>query len=95
MTSLDDLNCSYGELLFRPEWRQRRAQILTRDNYICQFCGSKDKKTLQVHHRQYHYIARLAKFQDPWDYSDECLITICKRCHDKGHALYKVPKIKI
>ncbi len=95
MTSLDNLSCSYGELLFRPEWKQKRLQILSRDNYTCQFCGATDKKALQVHHRQYHYISRLEKFKDPWDYPDECLITICKKCHDKGHSQYKVPKIAI
>lgn len=48
MVSLDRLNCSYGELLFRPEWKQKRKQILARDNYTCQFCGANDKKALQV-----------------------------------------------
>ncbi len=95
MVSLDKLNCSYGVLLFRPEWRQKRELILARDNYTCQFCGTTDNSLLQVHHRQYHYVCRLGKFKDPWDYPDECLITICKRCHDRGHAQYKVPKIKM
>lgn len=95
MVSLDKLNCSYGELLTRPEWKSKRLQILARDNYTCQICGSTDKKTLQVHHRQYHYVVRLCAFKKPWDYPDECLITICKRCHDRGHVQYKVPKIKI
>lgn len=93
MKSLDSLNCSYGELLFRPEWKQKRAQILFRDNYTCQFCGSTNRESLQVHHRQYHFINRLEKFKDPWDYPEECLITICKRCHDRGHAQFKVPNL--
>lgn len=95
MVLLDKLNCSYGELLFRPEWKLKREQILLRDNYTCQFCGSTQKNELQVHHRQYHYISRLGIFKKPWDYPDECLITICKCCHDKGHSKYKIPKIKM
>lgn len=95
MVSLDRLNCSYGELLFRPEWKQKRKQILARDNYTCQFCGANDKKALQVHHRQYLFVSRLNSFRKPWDYPDECLITVCKKCHDRGHAQYKIPKIKI
>ncbi len=95
MVSLDKLSCSYEELLSRPEWKQKRKRILLRDNYTCQFCGATSKSELQVHHRQYHYIARLGIFKQPWDYPDECLITICKKCHNRGHSLYNVPKIKI
>lgn len=91
--SLEKLDCSYGALLLRPEWKLKRQRILRRDNYTCQFCGA--TTDLQVHHRQYHYIGRLEMFKDPWDYPDECLITICRRCHNRGHAKYKVPRIKI
>lgn len=95
MTPLDNLNCSYRELLFRAEWKEKRLHILQRDNYTCQFCGCVDKNQLQVHHRQYHYVIRLGVLKAPWDYPDRCLITICKQCHDKGHAQYKIPIIKL
>ena len=91
MALLDGKHCSYGELLFRPEWRLKREIILARDNYTCQFCGAQED--LQVHHRQYHYVERLRIFKLPWDYPSECLITICQRCHSKGHSAYEIPTI--
>jgi hypothetical protein len=27
----------------------------------------------------------------PWDYEDRYLVTLCKKCHEAGHALIKVP----
>ncbi|MBR4052413.1 MAG: HNH endonuclease [Alistipes sp.] len=94
MAILEGAHSSYGALLFRPEWRAKRDEILRRDDYTCQFCGCQERSELQVHHRQYHYIARLDQFKLPWEYPDQCLITICKRCHSRGHALYTVPNIQ-
>ena len=91
MALLDSQHGSYGELLLRPEWKQKREVILHRDNHTCQFCGSREN--LQVHHRQYHYIERLCVFKMPWEYPSECLITICQQCHNRGHASYDVPTI--
>jgi hypothetical protein len=31
----------------------------------------------------------------PWDYTDNLLITLCEKCHQKGHKQYKVPTIYI
>lgn len=70
MALLDKEHCSYGELLFRPEWKRKREHILARDNYTCQFCGETDRKKLQVHHRQYHFVKRLEVFKMPWQYPD-------------------------
>lgn len=91
MAILEGKHASYGELLFRSEWKEKRQQILKRDQYTCQFCGCQDKSILQVHHRQYHFIDRLDRFKMPWEYPDSCLITICKRCHDRGHNQYQIP----
>lgn len=93
MAILEGKHASYGELLLRPEWKQRRIAILERDGYTCQFCGCTDRSILHVHHRQYHYIDRLDVFRMPWEYPDQCLITICKNCHNKGHYQYRVPTI--
>lgn len=93
MATFEGKYAVYTELLLRPEWKERRIGILERDQYTCQFCGSQERATLQVHHRQYHYIARLDSFKAPWEYPDQCLITICKNCHDKGHRQYRVPII--
>ena len=76
----------YQEDLKTDLWKRKREKILKRDNYKCQWCGS--TKELQVHHKYYE------KYHDgrvnAWDYPDRCLITLCKRCHEKCHQKYKV-----
>ena len=63
--------------LLTPQWKQRRGEILNRDNFACTKCGS--DKTLQVHHIKY------SKALEYWQYPDELLITLCKSCHEKEH----------
>lgn len=84
---------SYGGLLFHPRWKLKRIEILTRDMYRCIHC--KSDKTLQVHHRQYHFIVSQQKFRLPWEYPDHLLITLCESCHNRGHNKYKVPTINV
>lgn len=84
---------SYGALLFHPNWKARRKEILHRDMHRCVHCRS--DKDLQVHHRQYQFIASEQKFRLPWEYPDRLLITLCESCHNKGHNKYKVPTITI
>ncbi len=84
---------SYGYLLFDPKWKLRRLQIMTRDKNVCVNC--KSGKSLQVHHRQYHFLLREKKFRMPWEYPDHLLITLCEPCHQKGHNKFKVPTINI
>ncbi len=84
---------SYGALLFHPNWKARRKQILDRDMHRCVHCSS--EKDLQVHHRQYHFVASQQKFRLPWDYPDHLLITLCESCHNDGHNRYKVPTMTI
>lgn len=57
---------SYGALLFHPSWKARRSEILRRDMHRCVHCGS--DQDLQVHHRQYHFLAGKRKYRLPWDY---------------------------
>lgn len=80
---------SYEGLLLTNEWKQKRQEILKRDHNQCQVCLSEDE--LQIHHRQYHYSLVLRKYRKPWEYSNNLLITLCKKCHQKGHQLFKVP----
>lgn len=82
---------SYGGLLFDKRWRNKREEILQKDNRTCRVCKSVEE--LQVHHRQYHYLKAEKKFKVPWDYPDQLLITLCEKCHQKGHNKYKVPII--
>lgn len=84
---------TYGGLLFHPKWKEKRKEILTRDQYRCVICKSTDE--LQVHHRQYLFIVSQNQFRLPWDYADHLLITLCESCHSRGHNRYKVPTINV
>jgi len=86
-------NESYNELLQSENWQNRRRQILARDGYRCLRCGSSGN--LNVHHRQYHIIARTGKFRKPWDYKGHNLVTLCNECHQRGHQLFKVPVFNV
>ncbi len=94
-TDLEDsvFHGTYGELLFDPRWKSKRLSILNRDEHRCVLCES--KSGLQVHHRQYHYYKANKQFKPPWDYMDNLLITLCEKCHQKGHRQYKVPTVYI
>jgi hypothetical protein len=82
---------SYGSLLFDQRWKSKRAEILIRDSNFCVLCKSAEH--LQVHHRQYHFIKVRQEFKPPWEYTNNLLITLCSKCHQKGHKLFKVPTI--
>jgi hypothetical protein len=82
---------TYGALLFDKRWIQRRLQILERDNNKCVICQS--TVALQIHHRQYHFVKALSQFKAPWEYEDYLLITLCERCHSKGHGKYRIPNV--
>ncbi len=80
---------SYAGLLLSTEWRDKRKEILKRDQNKCRICNSTEE--LQVHHRQYHYSLVLRKFRKPWEYPNNLLISLCKKCHKKGHNKFEVP----
>lgn len=63
---------TYPEKLKDPRWQKKRLQIFERDNWTCQKCNDKDS-TLHVHHLKYH--------KNPWDVSDDFLVTLCHECH--------------
>lgn len=84
---------AYAGLLFDQRWKQRRQQILHRDNQKCVICLATEK--LHVHHRQYHFIKALQKFKSPWEYEDRLMITLCEKCHQRGHNKFKVPTIYV
>ncbi|MGO9516751.1 MAG: HNH endonuclease [Candidatus Korobacteraceae bacterium] len=54
-----------------------RQQILRRDGWRCQSCGS--MSSLEVHHREF----RSHSGED----SEENLITLCTACHERVHRL--------
>jgi len=84
---------TYGGLLFDQRWKNKRVIILERDGHKCVVC--KQSSSLQVHHRQYHFITSSKQFKAPWDYEDHLLITLCENCHKKGHRTFKVPTINL
>jgi len=69
------MNKNYLEQLKDPRWQKKRLEILNRDNFTCQCCGSKENE-LQVHHKYYD------KKKLAWEYDNDCLITLCKDCHE-------------
>lgn len=70
---------SYEQQLKTKQWSIRRKQILDKKGYACEFCGERDG--LQIHHLRY-IPGRMA-----WQYKDEDLIVLCKKCHEKIHGL--------
>jgi 5-methylcytosine-specific restriction endonuclease McrA len=56
-------------------YKQLRQQVLLRDAWRCQFCGS--MSNLEVHHKQF-------RSQSGAD-SEENLITLCAGCHSLVH----------
>jgi hypothetical protein len=82
---------TYGALLFDKRWIAKRAEIIARDNGRCVICEI--EQDLQVHHRQYHFIKALQEFKAPWDYENYLLVTLCEKCHSRGHSKYKVPNV--
>jgi 5-methylcytosine-specific restriction endonuclease McrA len=65
---------TYSQKLKDPRWQKKRLQILERDLWKCQECGS-GTKSLQVHHVVYRRL-------DPWDYPDYLYQTLCEDCHE-------------
>lgn len=66
---------NYAEKLKDPRWQKRRLEIMERDKWACQKCGSKED-TLHVHHVNYN------KGAAPWEYDDKELVTFCLACHE-------------
>jgi hypothetical protein len=89
----DEAHGTYGKLLFDKRWIEKRKEIIARDNEACVIC--KNKESLQVHHRQYHFVKALQKFKAPWEYENRLMITLCERCHTKGHRKFKVPNVYV
>lgn len=72
----------YLEKLKDPRWQKRRLGVLQRDEFSCQKCND-STKTLHVHHRLY------LPGKEPWDYSDEFLVTLCAPCHEDETENYE------
>lgn len=70
----------YYAKLKDPRWQKKRLEILSRDTFTCRLCDDSEN-TLHVHHIRYE------KGADPWDYPDDCLVTLCESCHEELHIV--------
>lgn len=76
---MDEKKKKYYKSLKDKRWIKLRDSILKRDNYRCFVCGS--TFDLRVHHKYYFS----GTFTPAWEYPDDCLITMCERCHEEHH----------
>lgn len=76
----------YSEQLLTEEWKNKRLEILKRDNFCCTKCDKKRK--LHVHHKKY-IRGRMA-----WEYSNKYLTTLCESCHAEIHNKKPIFKFK-
>jgi hypothetical protein len=65
---------TYSEKLTHPKWQRKRLEILNRDGFKCVLCGNEEMQ-LQIHHKEYK------KGNQPWEYQNSVLVTLCKCCH--------------
>jgi hypothetical protein len=63
-------------------WKNKREQIITRDDYTCCDCGLRGG-VLNVHHAYYD------NGRSPWKYPDDMLLTLCESCHKERHTIQK------
>ena len=63
-----------------PLWQRKRLQIMEKNNFECEDCGSKEK-TLNVHHSYY------LKNVMPWEYPDNSLHCLCEDCHKEAKKI--------
>jgi 5-methylcytosine-specific restriction endonuclease McrA len=66
---------SFRARLDPASYEDLRQQVLRRDGWRCQFCGT--MSNLEVHHQQFR--------SHSGDDSEENLITLCEACHRKAH----------
>lgn len=82
----------YTDQLRMPRWQQRRLRIFERDGFACAQCGNTESE-LQVHHKDYFPGVKA------WEYPDNDLTTLCKKCHSKenereSHEKYLLQSLK-
>lgn len=78
-------NSRYAETLRDPRWQRRRLDVMAREQFTCEGCGSTDK-SLDVHHGYYEY------GKQPWEYPLQSLHCLCTKCHTIAGEQYKASK---
>lgn len=74
----------YMEKLRDPRWQKKKNGVLERDDYTCTWCGAglNDGRNLQVHHGFYS-----RDYDNPWEYPNESLFTLCESCHQQAEVI--------
>jgi len=95
----------YFDKLKDVRWKNKRQEILERDNFTCQKCNSKRyyNTTDEVPEKIYDLFLNVHHFDyngDPWESNNEDLVTLCESCHAYYHSikneeLKKLEMIKI
>ncbi len=73
---------TYSQKLKDPKWQKRRLEIMKRDKFKCRLCNDNETE-LQVHHKEY------INGNNPWEYENALLITLCEHCHEEVTHLQK------
>lgn len=68
------LKAEYRAYLASPQWAQKRSEVLSRENGLCEICSS---PATQVHHRHYFNLGN--------EQLDD-LMAVCGDCHELIHA---------
>lgn len=69
----------YNTYLKSEEWQKKRKLVLLRDRFLCQSCYV--TPATDVHHLTYDFVGNEPLFS---------LISLCRGCHDKIHAMQKL-----
>lgn len=68
------MKSKWYEMLQHPKWQKKRLEILEREDFTCEICGSTDKQ-LHIHHNYYEPKLK------PWEYDSDTLHCLCCDCH--------------
>ena len=69
------------EFIDSKAWKKKRARILRRDKYQCQYCKRYGKRTEAT---DVHHIKHYSDFPE-LGLVDSNLISLCHACHNKQH----------
>lgn len=68
------------------EWKEKRKEILKRDNYECQWCKAEGRVTLaDASSLEVDHIKELENYPE-LALENSNLRTLCKDCHNKRHG---------
>lgn len=78
-----DGTMTYAEMLRDPRWQKRRLEVLNAAGWMCSSCFDETTE-LHVHHVRYKWNRK------PWEYPDEELSCLCKKCHSEETAAWSM-----